>query len=128
MVTNRQKSQCILMITNKIDSAFWRLNNFSKMVFMQDGAPPHWAKSVRDWMNVHLPDRWIGRGTANDKHIPWPPRSPDITPMDYFFWGYIKSKAYVRNYENFDDLKDSVIAAFQEVSREMLSIPILGSG
>ena len=71
-------------------------------------------------MNVHLPDRWIGRGTANDKNIPWPPRSPDLTPMDYILWGYIKSKVYVRNYENLDDLKASVSAAFKEVSREML--------
>ena len=73
------------MITDKIYPAFRRLNNSSEIVFMQDDAPPHWAKSVRDWMNVHLPDRWIGRGTAKDKHIPWPPRSTDLTPMDYFF-------------------------------------------
>ena len=87
----------------------------------KDGAPPHWAKSVREWMNVHLTDRWIGRGTANDKHIPWPPRSLDLTPMDYFLWAYINSKVYAQNYENFDDLKASVTAAFQEVSRKILS-------
>ena len=69
-------------------------------------------------MNVHLPDRWIGRGTANDKHIPWPPIPPDLTPLDYFLWGYIKSKVYVQNYKNLDDLKASVTAAFQEVSEK----------
>ena len=108
------------MITDKIYPAFRKLNNSSEIMFMRDGVPPHWAKSVRIWMHVHLPDRWIGRGTANDKHIPWPPRSPDLTPMDYILWGYIKSKVYVRNYENLDDLKASVSAEFQEVSREML--------
>ena len=79
-------------------------------------------------MNVHLWDRWIGRGTANDKHIPWPSRSPDLTPMDYFPWGYIKNQAYVRNYENLDDLKALVTAAFQEVSREILSSTMANFG
>ena len=79
-------------------------------------------------MNVHLPDRWIGRGTANDKHIPWPPIPPDLTPMDYFLWSYIKSKVYVRNDENLDDLKAPVTAVFQEVSREMLSSTMANFG
>ena len=65
--------------------------------------------------------RWIGRGTANDDHIPWPPRSPDLTPMDFFLWGYIKSKVYVRNYDNLDDLKTSITAAFQDISTQMIS-------
>ena len=73
---------------------------------------------VRVMMNFHQPDRWIGRGTANDKHIPWPPIPPDLTPLDYFLWGYIKSKVYVQNYKNLDDLKASVTAAFQEVSEK----------
>ncbi|KAJ8912836.1 hypothetical protein NQ315_012937 [Exocentrus adspersus] len=24
----------------------------------------------------------------------WPPRSPDLTPMDYFLWGTVKSDVY----------------------------------
>ena len=42
-------------------------------------------------------------------------------PKLAFLYGYIKSKVYVRSYENLDDLKASVTAAFQEVSREMLT-------
>ena len=38
--------------------------------------------------------RWIGRGGVNDTNIPWPPRSPDLTPMDFILWGYIKKLAY----------------------------------
>jgi hypothetical protein len=22
--------------------------------------------------------------------IPWPPRSPDLIPLDFFFWGFVK--------------------------------------
>ena len=24
----------------------------------------------------------------------WPPRSPDLTPCDFFLWGYVKDNAY----------------------------------
>ena len=109
------------MITEKFYPAFERLDYASQIIFMQDGAPPHWAKIVRDWMNVNLPDRWIGRETANDDHVPWPPRSPDLTPMDFFLWGCIKSKVYVRNYDNLDDLKTSITAASQDISTQMIS-------
>jgi len=29
---------------------------------------------------------WIGRGGT----IAWPPRSPDLTPLDISEWGYVK--------------------------------------
>jgi len=48
--------------------------------------------------------------------------------MDYFLWGYIKRKVYVRNYEKLDDLKISVTAVFQEVSREMFSSTMASFG
>ena len=86
IVTYQQKSQS----QDKIDPTFRRLNNSSEIVFMQDGAPTHWVKSVRDWMNVHLPDRWIGRGLMTSIF----PGPPDLTPMNYFLWGYSKSKVY----------------------------------
>ena len=109
------------MIRDKFYPEFQALQDSSRLLLMQDGAPPHWAKSVRNWMNVHLPDRWIGRGNANDENVPWPPRSPDLTPMDFFLWGFIKSKVYTRNYENLEDLKASITAAFQEIPSQMIN-------
>ena len=29
----------------------------------------------------------------NDYH--WPPRSPDLTPLDFYLWGYLKSKLHI---------------------------------
>ena len=45
--------------------------------------PFHWALTVRESLNNSFPQRWIGR----DGPIAWPPRSPDLTPLDFFFWG-----------------------------------------
>ena len=42
-----------------------------------------------------------------------------MTSIDYFVWGYIKSKKYVDNYENISDLKAAIISEFQEVSDGM---------
>ena len=53
-------------------------------IFQQEGAPPHWGIEVCQFLNKTFSDRWIGR----DGPIPWPPRSPDITPLNFFLWGY----------------------------------------
>ena len=37
-----------------------------------------------------FPNRWIGRGVPAQ----WPPRSPDLTPMDFFIWGEMKCLVY----------------------------------
>ena len=92
------------MIEQYFFPAFQDLEDSAQIIFMQDGAPPHWAKIVRDWMNVNLPERWIGRGSDTVDNIPWPPRSPDLTPLELFLCGYVKSKVYVKNYENLNDL------------------------
>lgn len=109
------------LLANDFFPAFSNLRNSSDLIFMQDGAPPHWNQIVRDWLNQNLPHRWIGRGGPHDTNIAWPPRSPDLTPMDFAVWGLIKNKVYVRNYENLTDLKASIAAAFQELTAEIIS-------
>ena len=55
------------------------------IIFQQDGAPPHWCSYVRRFLNATFPKRLTGR----DSPTPWTPRSPDITPLDFFLWGYV---------------------------------------
>ena len=67
---------------------------------MQDGAPPHFSCFVTDVLNERFPDAWIGRGGP----IPWLSRSPDLSPLDFFLWGYIKNIVYgekIRNIQRF---------------------------
>lgn len=58
--------------------------------FMHDGAPPHFSIDVRTHLNNTYQERWIGRGGPTS----WPPRSPDLNPLDYFFWGWLKQLVY----------------------------------
>lgn len=53
------------------------------MWFQHDGAPVHFQRNVRRYLDNWLPGRWIGRGGT----VSWPPRSPDLTPLDFFFMG-----------------------------------------
>ncbi|MFW5443335.1 MAG: hypothetical protein ACKE51_03370 [Methylococcaceae bacterium] len=56
------------------------------LLFQQDGAPPHYALIVRQWLNDTFPGAWIGRRGPME----WPARSPDLTPCDFFLWGVLK--------------------------------------
>ena len=53
-------------------------------------------------------------------HVPWPPRSPDLSACDFFLWGYLKSKVYVRKPRTVDDLKVSIREEIATVPKEML--------
>ncbi|GFX30525.1 hypothetical protein TNCV_3461761 [Trichonephila clavipes] len=64
------------------------LNNHDvqELWFQQDGATCHTARATIDLLKDTFGDRLISRfGPVN-----WPPRSCDLTPLDYFLWGYVK--------------------------------------
>ncbi|XP_066141312.1 uncharacterized protein [Euwallacea fornicatus] len=83
------------------------------MWFMQDGAPPHYTLNVRQYLNNTFPRRWIGRG--NDAPVQWPPRSPDLTPCDFFLWGFLKSKVYSTSIDHIQELHNRIFNAVNDV-------------
>ena len=60
------------------------------MHFQHEGAPSHHTRQVMQHLNDTFPNRWIGLGST----INWPPRSPDLTPLDFCLWGLMKSEVY----------------------------------
>lgn len=60
------------------------------MWFQQDGCPAHSARNVTELLNRTFEGRWIGRSGSNK----WPARSPDLTPLDFYFWGKLKEQVY----------------------------------
>ena len=73
-----------------------------EIYFQQDGAPPHYHRDVRAYLKATFPNRWIGRRGS----VEFPARSPDLTPMDFFLWGYLKDKAYGSKPATVDELKE----------------------
>ena len=54
-------------------------------VFQRDGWPAHFQNDVRDYLNTNLPQCWIEGSEQDDVGLMrWPPRSPDLTPSDFF--------------------------------------------
>jgi len=40
--------------------------------------------------------------------IGWPARSPDLTPCDFFLWGYLKAKVYSHHPGTIEQLKEAI--------------------
>jgi len=49
------------------------LNKRGRMYFQHDGAPPHFSREFRNFLNYRFPGRWIGRGGPHN----WPARSTE---------------------------------------------------
>ncbi|GBN54935.1 hypothetical protein AVEN_227632-1 [Araneus ventricosus] len=86
------------------------------VIFQQDGAPPHWGMIVRDFLDENFPDRWCGRGGP----ISWPPRSPNITPLDFFLWGFVKNIVYKTPVPSLDEPKRRIVTTIQNVTPQLL--------
>ncbi|XP_068083439.1 uncharacterized protein [Anabrus simplex] len=92
-------------------------------VLQQDGAPPHFHREVRVFLNQELPQRWMGCGTEGDLMLlPFPPRSPDLTPCDFFLWGYVKYQVFVPPLlVDIQEVKQHIQAAFESITAAMLT-------
>lgn len=86
------------------------------VVYQQDGAPPHFALIVRSYLDEMFPGRWIGRGSPRL----WAPRSPDLTPLDFFAWGYIKNEVYRTRVRDLQDLRQRIRHAVDLITPRML--------
>ena len=86
------------------------------IIFQQDGTPPHWRSDVRRFLDATLPNKGLGR----DCPTPWPPRSPVITPLDFFLRGYVKDKVFSTPVTDITNWKARITDAFATVTEDML--------
>lgn len=84
--------------------------------FQQDGATPHTARETMALLRDFFPEKLISR--FGD--IPWPPRSPDLTPMDFFLWGYLKNKVYESEPATISALKENIVREVNAISTSLL--------
>lgn len=75
--------------------------HFLRLWWAQDGAPAHQLIAVRN----RLLETFERRVIALHLPVEWPPRSPDLTPCDYFLWGYLKDKVYRTPPQDINDLR-----------------------
>lgn len=87
------------------------------VIFQQDGAPPHYAVDVREYLNEAFPNSWIGRRGAYE----WPARSPDLSPLDFFLWGHIKSIVYRTEPGTIQELEERIEAVCADITPEIFN-------
>jgi hypothetical protein len=92
------------------------LNDRLNMWFQQDGAPAHKPLAVRRWLNNTFRQHWMGEGGP----VAWPPRSPDLTPLDFFLWGHVKQLVYVTPPQDVNDLEQRILDAFAQIDGEAI--------
>lgn len=107
-----------LLLINSILPALRDLlgQNFNRLWFQQDGAPPHYAAQARALLDLEFHRRWIGRRGE----IEWPPRSPDLNPLDYFFWGFLKQKVYKTKPANIRQLTERITEEARRIPPDVL--------
>jgi hypothetical protein len=81
-----------------------------------DGALPHFSRNVQGIFNRMYPNRWIGRGGSRHR----PARSPDLNPLDFFLWGYVKIVVYNRPIHNEEDFRNRLQGVFGTITPEMV--------
>ena len=83
------------------------------MWFQQDGANSHTARVNIDLLKGKFSERVISRNGP----VEWSPRSCDLTPLDFFLWGHIKSQVYASKPATWNNLKDNI-------QREIANVPV----
>jgi hypothetical protein len=80
-----------------------------RMRYMNDGALVYFSRAVRDVLYNTYHDRWIGRGGPTA----WPPRSPDLNPLEFNLWGHLKSLVYAAPVYNEEALDHRIVDTSQ---------------
>ncbi|XP_026829624.1 uncharacterized protein LOC113562960 [Ooceraea biroi] len=88
----------------------------NKIIFQQDGAGPHNARIVTNYLNDQFPGRWMGQYGP----IRWPARSLDLNPLDFFLWGYCKEVIYKTLPEDVDDVETRLRHAIWDIGEDVM--------
>ncbi|CAG4985761.1 unnamed protein product [Parnassius apollo] len=108
--------RCLNMLENRVWPALSTFDNIENMIFMQDRAPPHFTSNVRQWLDNRFPGRWLGLRGPHE----WPARSPDLTPGDFFLWGWANDDVYRSEPRTLDDLEVRIQQGLTNVPQHLL--------
>lgn len=97
---------------------FWPQINgmdLGNMWFQQDGATCHTARDTISLLKGKFNEKIISRnGPVN-----WPARSCDLTPLDYFLWGYLKSQVYANKPTTLEALRVNIETAIANIRADL---------
>ena len=83
--------------------------------FQQDGATCHTARETTQLLQQKFPGRLI----SNNGDLHWPPRSCDLSPCDFFLWGFLKSRVYANDPRTVPQLKHEIRRVIGEIDSDL---------
>ena len=81
---------------------------------MQNGAPPHFATVVREYLDETVPRD----GLAEEAHWNGHHALPTFNPNGLLFWGNVKDNVYGRHPTSIDDLKSFISDEFSNINSQ----------
>lgn len=113
----------LTLLREKVVPCLREKDALSTVTFMQDGATSHTAIRVKEFLiQTFGEERIISRRCK----FPWPSRSPDLTPADFWLWGYLKSRVYRSRPSNLSELKDAIRRELSCIQPDMLHSAVAG--
>ena len=73
---------------------------------------PKYLELLKPWQEINLV-------SMNTNPTEYPSRSPDLTPMDFFLWGYLKDKVYCNKPRTIDALKLEIERQCRDIPNDM---------
>ncbi|GFU82375.1 uncharacterized protein TNCV_1232281 [Trichonephila clavipes] len=99
------------------------VRNIANVTFIWYSATSHTANLVKAFLiQTFGEDRIVSRRCR----YPWPPRSPDLTPADFWLWGYLKSRVYLSGPSSLSELKDAIRREASSIHPDMLHSAVAG--
>ena len=90
--------------------------------FQQDGATAHTAQTTMCYLMELFPRHII----THHGHIPWPARSSNLAPCDFFLWDYLKGEVYKHHPCNLVELKTAIREEIQQITPAM-TVRVMGN-
>lgn len=95
-----------------------RIFNNWQFTFQQDSASAHRAQRTIAFLRQNVPDF-----ISPDE---WPPKSPDMNPVDYFVWGKLQEAVYSVPIRDLEHLKERIHLCWNALPQRHINAAILG--
>jgi hypothetical protein len=108
----RYREQILVPFINELDDEEVQTGYF------QHGATAHTARETLNY--YYIQEFYDDRIISRNLHLAWPPRSPDLTPLDFSIFGYLKNSVLRRPLHNLNELREAIILCCRTINQEML--------
>lgn len=107
----RYREQILEVFINQLEDEELQLG-----YFQHDGATAHTTQENLGYLQEFYGNRVISLHLNPE----WPPRSPDLTPLDFSIFGWLKDNVYKQRLQDLEELMNAITNCCANVSEMML--------